>query len=50
MDTYVVKGQQILRYGYTTGSCAAASTKAATRMLLMNEEVSEVKLTTPKGL
>lgn len=50
MDTYVVKGQQVLRYGYTTGSCAAASAKAATRMLLMNEEVSEVKLITPKGV
>ena len=50
MDTYVVKGQQVLRYGYTTGSCAAASAKAATRILLMNEEVSEVKLITPKGI
>ncbi len=50
MDTYVVKGQQVLRYGYTTGSCAAASAKAATRMLLMNEEVSEVQLITPMGI
>lgn len=50
MDTYVVKGQQALKYGYTTGSCAAASAKAAARMLLAEEEVSEVKLTTPKGI
>lgn len=39
-----------LRYGYTTGSCAAAATQAAVRMLLTREPVEEVALQTPKGI
>lgn len=39
-----------LRYGYTTGSCAAAATQAAVRMLLTKEPVEEVALQTPKGI
>ena len=30
-----------LRYGYTTGSCAAAPAQAATRMLLTGEKVDD---------
>lgn len=39
--------QKKLRTGYTTGSCAAAATKAATRMLLSGDEIQNISLTTP---
>lgn len=45
----VVQGKK-LRQGYTTGSCAAAATKAAARMLLGRVAVPVVQLTTPRGL
>ena len=38
-----------LRRGYTTGSCAAAAAKAATRILLTGEDIRQVSLTTPSG-
>ncbi len=36
--------------GYTTGTCAAAASLAATRMLLTQKIVPYVTLTTPKGI
>ncbi len=39
--------QKKLRTGYTTGSCAAAATKAAVRMLLSGEEIQNISLVTP---
>ncbi len=39
-----------LRYGWTTGSCAAAAAKAAALMLLSGEEFRQVRLMTPKGI
>lgn len=50
MEDYIVKGQEKLRWGYTTGSCATAATKAATWMLLAEEDIDEVKISTPKGI
>ena len=50
MEQYVYKNHKKLRYGYTTGSCAAAASKAAAAMLLSGKESSYVELHTPKGI
>lgn len=39
-----------MRLGYTTGSCAAAASKAAACMLLSGRPIEEVSLMTPKGI
>ena len=41
---------KLMRYGYTTGSCAAAAAMAAAQMLLSGEKTENVKLLTPKGI
>ncbi len=38
-----------LRTGYTTGTCAAAATKAAMCTLLKRERLASIKVTLPKG-
>lgn len=50
MEQYLYKNHKKLRYGYTTGSCAAAAAKAAAWMLLSEETVRFVDLMTPKGI
>ena len=42
--------QKLLRYGYTTGSCAAGAAKAATLMLCTGRKVDRVPLMTPGGV
>ena len=39
-----------MRYGFTTGSCAAAAAKAAACMLLTDQTLTHVSITTPKGM
>lgn len=47
---YVVKNNQKMALGYTTGSCAAAGAKAAASMLLSAMPVDSVSIDTPKGI
>ena len=49
-DACVYVGQQQLRRGYTTGTCAAAAAQAAARILFGEQPPQSVTLTVPKGL
>lgn len=49
-ECFVIKNNKKMRFGYTTGSCAAAACKGAARMLLGGSHVQEVELMTPKGI
>ena len=49
MERYITKNGKKMRYGYTTGSCAAASSKAAVLSLFENEIVEYMTIDTPKG-
>ena len=49
-EMYVYKNDKKLRCGFTTGSCAAAASKAALLMLLENREIHNVSIMTPKGV
>lgn len=39
-----------MKYGFTTGSCAAAAAKAAAYMLLLGREKKKISIDTPKGI
>ncbi len=49
-DYFIIKDNKKMRFGYTTGSCAAAAAKAAATMLFDREELPVVELLTPKGI
>ena len=50
MEEFIVKDGKKLRLGYTTGSCAAAASKAAAFMLLTGRRKEKIGLITPKGI
>ena len=47
---YAIRDGKKLYYGYTTGTCAAAATKAAALMLATRQAVPYVDILTPKGI
>ena len=47
---YALKDGKKLQFGYTTGTCAAAATKASTVMLLTGRVPQTVHIMTPKGI
>ena len=49
-DGFITKDGKRLRCGYTTGSSAAAASKAAALMLFSGKRVDSVYLLTPKGV
>lgn len=49
MNKYIVKSGKKLRLGYTTGTCAAAATKASALMLLNSIKISTIDLVLPNG-
>ena len=49
-EYYAIKNGKKLRFGYTTGTCAAAATKAAALGLVTGKMPERVKILTPKGI
>ena len=47
---YALVDGKKLRYGYTTGTCAAAAAKGAALLLLTGRAPAAVKIHTPKGI
>lgn len=50
MEEYLIKDGRKMRLGYTTGSCAAAASKAAAWMLVTGRKKESISLVTPKGI
>ena len=50
LEVYIPVGNRQLRCGYTTGTCAAAATAGAVRLLLTGERLPAVRVRTPAGI
>lgn len=50
LEHYISAGGKRLRCGYTTGTCAAAATRAAAELLLARALVPAVVISTPSGI
>ena len=50
LELYIPVGNKQLRCGYTTGTCAAAATAGAVRLLLTGEALPAVRVDTPAGI
>lgn len=50
LDEYITVGTKRLRCGYTTGTCAAAASRAAAELLLFGKVVPAVTVATPAGI
>ncbi|MBQ4249999.1 MAG: cobalt-precorrin-5B (C(1))-methyltransferase, partial [Clostridia bacterium] len=50
MKEYINKDGKRLRLGYTTGTCAAAASKAAAWMLLTGKPLRRIGVLTPGGM
>ena len=50
LEHYIAVGQQALRCGYTTGTCAAAAARAAAEALLTGVFPAQVTVETPAGV
>ena len=48
-EKYVSKGSKKLRCGFTTGTCAAAASAGAARMLLSGKVIENITVITPSG-
>lgn len=49
LEKYVNKGSKKLRCGFTTGTCAAAASAGAARMLLSGKVIENITVITPSG-
>lgn len=49
LEKYVSKGSKKLRCGFTTGTCAAAASAGAARMLLSGKVIENITVITPTG-